>query len=403
MKTQFGGMAGVVLLQILDEEVKILVRDSNHKNHSRCHYWVRMCGRMVVGKSAKHAGTFPLEVVLGSTVKVTGNPEQPSSERVQFPVAYGTPPKNDLNYQQISMEIEKILKRGKLLSRGLAIELLQRMMGGPSLLGSAAEDVADGKFLDALVVLMFGVEASRNQATLATSVFLLDLIRAGCTYGRNGTKRFTFANAFHSDYFWDDGLPTGGKYRGGWYGGKFPMAVHGTGQGNMGRRYEIVRNANPEDQEALHSLTQRHAVPQRELALLIHWLEASGAAPTEKSVRELIRLRLNQAFVDGVLPLALVGNPRPDTGVHPSLDAIVLADRVHVLYVPFVKAVHYHRSSECKTVPGKFRASPALLALEGKGIKFASEEHKAMLSCPLDEAKARHLNPCPWCCEPTRK
>ncbi|MCP3060135.1 hypothetical protein LXT21_15230 [Myxococcus sp. K38C18041901] len=235
-------------------------------------------------------------------------------------------------------------------------------------------------------------------------MFLLDLIRSECTYGRKGTKRFTFAKAFHSRYYWDDGLLTDGRFKESWYGGKFPMAVHGTGSGNMRRRYEIVgAPGSSSNQEALEYLTQRHAVPQREIALLVHWLEASGAEDTAESVEECIRTRLHQAFVSGTLPQALPQNPRPDTVEHVKLDSLSVDGDQKVFVVPGPAARHYHLDPTCKTVPGKFRTHHSLHSREGGGIEFSMNTLPSLVLCSREDAEEDGLTACPWCFDVERR
>jgi len=123
-------------------------------------------------------------------------------------------------------------------------------------------------FIDAMIVLMFGVEAGRNWSSCATSLMLLELIAWKQTYGSQGTKLFTLAKAFHHETkTWEDD--------GALYGGKHPMATHGTGSGNLIDRGKVVSVSGVGWDRAMSSDPKHHMVVYRELSILRHWLQFS--------------------------------------------------------------------------------------------------------------------------------
>lgn len=124
------------------------------------------------------------------------------------------------------------------------------------------------KFLDTLLVLMFGVEASRVNATYLTGVMLLDLIANNARFGRL-SRLYTWNNAFTSGpgYRWQDDQPRD-------YGGKFPLAVNSTGRGNFSDRAAMLQG--PNEQQALDAILsdpQKHQVPRKEISIILHWLQ----------------------------------------------------------------------------------------------------------------------------------
>lgn len=181
------------------------------------------------------------------------------------------------------------------------------------------------KVLDALLLLMFGVEASRNNDTLLTSLFLLDLIRAKQVYGKNKDKRFDWKCAFISrhGYQWDDNESNS-------YAGKYPMAQTSTGSGNLGQgtpenpgrgailfakkqvppvceldaagkptknidwRFGIKEYVYSEEeaQSIFEKAWQRHAIPRREMSIVIHWLEAYSQSETFNTCNNIVELEL---------------------------------------------------------------------------------------------------------------
>jgi hypothetical protein len=116
-----------------------------------------------------------------------------------------------------------------------------------------------------MIVLLFAVEAARNWSACATSLMLLELISNRETYGRGGNKLFTLANAFHHDSKkWDPDT---------FYGGKHPMATHGTGSGNLIDRGKIVSSKGVGWELEVSRDPKHHMVVYREASVLRHWLE----------------------------------------------------------------------------------------------------------------------------------
>jgi hypothetical protein len=307
--------------------------------------WVSAAGKLAVTKSTRatwvpcwlwvgHEGT-------GMEVSGSGNP---FSERLEFPTDQGK--KKDLNYQQIAQQIQ-----GQGIGEAIQAEgILWRMQGKPHVRtnGSAA-------FLNAMVALLFGLESSRNQATLATTLMTLDLVMQGKLYGRYG-KPFTLSGAFNSThgYNWDDGKFTSGSL----YGGKHPMAVHATGTGNMRDRYAMTLGMPGGDkvERELDTLNQRHAVPRREISLMVHWLEANikpGLKETrnEMWVGQKIARRLNQAYYGDNPTWLLQSQPRSDTGEHRDLTDYG-GIYFYVVDLSHVKVGRtFHADPGCKLIP----------------------------------------------------
>lgn len=188
-------------------------------------------------------------------------------------------PNNQGSYEDITKTIRQMLKKYKYSASKLARILLKKLSGK-----DYPDEIEENHkvFLNSLLVLMFGVEPSRNNTTLLTSLLLLDLIRAKQRYGsRNEIFDWRCAFVSRHGYHWDD-----------WehkpYGGKYPMAQSSTGKGNLGagvqgkkgvllygRRDFIEKNSSEEIlSQLLDEYPQRHAVPRREISLVIHWLDS---------------------------------------------------------------------------------------------------------------------------------
>jgi hypothetical protein len=285
-------------------------------------------------------------------IKISGS-DTLFSERLEFPTEKGS--KKDLNYLQIADQIKGLGINQSTLARSI----LTRMAG-------LNEDGATGDtaaFLNAMVALLFGVESSRNQATLATTPMLLDLISQSKFYGRNGNKAFTLSGAFNSShgYHWDDGEYDG---NGSLYGGKHPMAVHGTGSGNMGDRYAMT-STKPSDRKKIalaeiDTLNQRHAVPRREASLLVHWLEANVTSSSthktdEKWVEQAISARIARAYQGK--PWILPGSPFADTGIHTQpTNRNHDGSLVNLNALFYLKTSNtYHKYKDCKLIPMPWR------------------------------------------------
>ncbi|WP_143177628.1 hypothetical protein [Cystobacter ferrugineus] len=272
------------------------------------------------------------------------------SERVFFlghPIR-GVSTKADLNYKIVANEFGRLFPH--IDDSRIAQDIVMRMVGRAS---QQTFNENQRNFVAGMTALMFGVEASRFPSSLATSLFLLDLIIYGMGYGREGTKKFTLAKSFHSGD-WDNGE---------WYGGKYPYAVHGTGSGNMRMRSRIAVRDQPAHFDNLVNLPQRHAVPRREVTLLIHWLEANLSkqqlvALTPDAVFDLIKARLELSYVAQELAAPFDHAPRRFTGVHAhALDqrpSLVSSGGIVFWYDG---GSFYHVDPKCKTLPG-YQARP---------------------------------------------
>lgn len=185
----------------------------------------------------------------------------------------------DLSYPAIGEEFQK------LYDLKFTDEVLVKFMFNGLLCKNITDKYKKTKiFMNWLVALMFGVEAGRNKCGLLTNLMLLDMVNAGTTYGDN--KKITLKKLFVSEkgYKWDIG--EGAKK----YGGKYPMAVHGTPSNSIFKRYQVnskidvVRNN-------IHGLNldefgrKKDAVLLREVSLIIHWLEAYMGEDTISSKR----------------------------------------------------------------------------------------------------------------------
>ncbi len=196
--------------------------------------------------------------------------------RVCFPSQFFT--REDLRYFEIGL-IFKQMDR----SADVATEMLERVKGN---YGKSFGTDYDG-FIDAMIVLLFGVEAARNWSTCATSLMLLELIAKGVTYGTQA-KLFTLANAFHHDSkMWDEKT---------YYGGKHPMATHGTGSGNLIDRGKIVRSKGIGWEFEVSKDPKRHMVVYRELNVLRNWLQFTEAHCGSLTVEERIKQLLQTYF-----------------------------------------------------------------------------------------------------------
>ena len=287
------------------------------------------------------------------------------SERIGFsPRAAGEVPgkgnveKGDLNYIEIGQVFKKMVGGDPASDMRIANQLLMMMMGAdvPGLTAPQKD------FMAGMVALMFGLEATRFPSSLATSIMLLDLVRKGCTYGRNGTSKFTLAKAFDKpDVSFDHGEL---------YGGKFPCAVHTPGPENSRNRRmlgELGLNPKPEWerdertflQDATLKLNHRFVVPRREVTLFVHWIEASIPDDTQlrrmdsTTLETLLFRRLTSAYSSSVPnnpPDQLPGNPRRDTGQHlfEPYSVNPLDDRSHVFW--YDNGKYFHNSLDCKLI-----------------------------------------------------
>ena len=352
IKEQFAGIPGIRLLQILDaaihsavEEMRDRIPKQNDATYSMNQgwKWLAAAGRLAVTASqwSYYNSWVPCDLIVGpdseaTRVRVNGALDTPFSERLEFPGIVG---KQDLNYGEVAQKIQTLGMNEHQQAEGI----LYRLKGMTHIPTTPGKD-----FLHALTALLFGVEAGRNAATLGTSLMLLDLVRQQKRYGRGGAKPFTLSGGFHSshNYLWDDPEAH-------WYGGKHPMAVHGTGSFNIRDRYEAVRG-NVAVIREIETESQRHAVPRREVTLLVHWLESNvkeGQWVNEQTVRNWIDARLRVAFAGASSPVwELPGSPQNQTGNHATVTwqgAPVMAK--HKYTERWTRS--YHAGVECKLLP----------------------------------------------------
>ncbi|EAU64421.1 hypothetical protein STIAU_5501 [Stigmatella aurantiaca DW4/3-1] len=281
-------------------------------------------------------------------------PPRPWSERLFF---YAN--QSDLNYGEIASAFEGI-RSGGISDQQIASDMLA-ILGCKHV--KTKYTSPQQQFLSGMVTLMFGMEASRFPSALLINLLLLDLIKYGKTYGRAGKKRFSFANAFRhgegdNELHWDNGRDSErelGTLEHEWYGGKYPYAVHGTGSGNMAKRTEMTDWAEGGRLKSnFLALSQRHAVPRREVALVIHWAESN--LPDEKlkdltmqALYDMLLARLRQAYVGTKEEFKLEHDPRADTGFHRAMPAPEeLSDKVFW----YTKGKYYHVAPHCKLLPG---------------------------------------------------
>jgi len=359
IKTSFQGIAGPKLLQILDQAVVTTIKraKANVKKSSINGWnvyamnagawtWLAACGKLAVTNSNQRFTWVPCWLNVGpeGTGMAVSGSAKAFSERLEFPTERGD--KKDLNYLQIAQQIRALGIDEAFQAEGI----LWRMTGQPHV-----RTAGGAHFLNAMVALLFGVESSRNQATLATTLMLLDLVQQRKHYGRQH-KVFTLTAGFNSSqgYTWDDGQFASGSL----YGGKHPMAVHGTGTGNMRDRYAMTLGKPTGEQVALEmeTMNQRHAVPRREISLLVHWLEANINPGVKETLNEVwvtqkIQGRLAQAYF-GPNPTWLLPNePRTDTGQHADL-----TDYGGVYFYVVDSGKHkvgrnFHADPGCKLIP----------------------------------------------------
>lgn len=151
----------------------------------------------------------------------------------------------------------------------LAKALLSRIAGKPY----PDQFKPSEKLLDTILMLVIGVEGSRNNVTYLTWILLLDLIAGNHTYGE-ASRAFSWFNAFVSPagYEWDDFENNG-------HPGKDPMSATSTGKGSLRDRATLISCAReypkdiPKIMQALLEQPQHHRVARREISLLVTWLK----------------------------------------------------------------------------------------------------------------------------------
>jgi len=315
-------------------------------------------GLAVTGKKSDTT-RVPCRLLVGTNkdvVLVSGDPNIAWSERVEFTMSVLK--KRDLNYEDVSLGFARYCPG--MTDGAIASSLLGMVMGtNPARRKAPAptsRDLDRDAFLAGMATLMFGVEASRFPSALVTGFLLLDLIIGERTYGRDGIKRFTLANAFHSNR-WDNDE---------WYGGKYPYAVHGTGSGNMVKRNELA-SGNSALLPNFRELPQRHAVPRREVSLLVHWLEAKlsrakVAEVTPEVVVNLLIERLSMAFIEHTIPWLPKGKSWQETGTHSLRSGELLELTRSGRVVWHHGGLYYHYDERCKLFPMAHGEEPLFLS-----------------------------------------
>ncbi len=312
-----------------------------------------------------------------------------------------------LSYEEITSYLKKI----PVSQEELAEIILNRISGSPYPENWYELPIAI-KFLDSLIVLMLGVESSRNNATLLTSLMLLDLIKSKQTYGSR-QQVFSWCNAFVSEhgYKWDD-------YENKDYGGKFPMSQQSTGTGNLGQglykelgvlqkgrgiifeqtltviggvtfdsagkpKVNYVNKYTCDEktiQEEFDKYPQRHAVPRREITLIVHWLnsladktpltQCQSQAELEAAIKKVFKQRLDEGLgftpkshKDSwltALPNKIDNNPKSEvvsdasaTKANGFIISHTLTQKENGRTAQYDKKNVYHRFDvRCKLIPG---------------------------------------------------
>lgn len=337
--TKDGDLDAAALLNIMDSALATKLatapacaRQGGIFTVARGGHWLSLLGKLAMGTAivpfgARRNSALPCTLKIGNT----GSPMPiyefgGTTERIDFPagaVAWvgGRADKRDLNYLQIAEGFRRLNNAGH-DDDDIAADLLLKMKGQATATDYGANANA---FMEAMVALMFGVEASRFPSAFMSSLMLLDLVRTKKCYGRDGTKRFALATAFDSGKSFDFNCL---------YGGKFPCAVHEPGKGNASNRRVLgelgnqandatVRNGNfarGEGVGMLLELNHRFIVPRREVTLLVHWLEARIGAAAIPYVRKatlqtVLETRIDQACGNDPAP-PLPYAPRKDSGMH---------------------------------------------------------------------------------------
>jgi hypothetical protein len=179
--------------------------------------------------------------------------QQGTTERLHFPAALlqtltnatTLPTHTDLSCKEIADITQTRITTRNTTDKQYAKWQLARLKGeaGP-------DKTVDRQWLDCVNTWMFGVEASRNNATFVTGVMTLELIAAG---------ELTYKHAFAENQ----------------YGGRFPMATLQSGTGNMAARRKLIEHA--ENGKAAGMKTDRMnpqwlAISLKEAVLIKQWL-----------------------------------------------------------------------------------------------------------------------------------
>lgn len=332
-------LSGISLLRLIHEVVQNTIaqycdKEKQKENPLKVNngqFWIDIIGHLTTFHTSHDYSTatwLDCKITINNAKEITVIKKN-NGELVKFP-------DDKHSYEDITEKLREILKKYKFTHSILAEVLLSRVAAAdyPSQLNSQTipwQD-KDKEFLDALIILMFGVESSRNNTTLLSSLLLLDLIQHNQVYGSRNTP-FNWENAFVSryDYHWDDF-----EYKN--YGGKYPMSSQSTGSGNLGKgkpqdpgvlkygRGDIFVETMPNFfgitdpqmeksychtesflEEQFNEYPQRHGVPRREISLVVHWLESLtsdnkkllAVAKDETDLKEKISQLLETRLIHG--------------------------------------------------------------------------------------------------------
>jgi hypothetical protein len=343
--------------------------------------WVYLANR----KALKAPGRLPCLVTIANGTPVscaTGG--LAGGERVFFPGG------KDLNYEGVAEGAT--LFKGK--DAAWAQFILNRAAGMDNTVVDAASD-----WVDALIVLLFGMETARFHSGLCATVLFLDLIANAKAYGRTG-RQFGFDNAFHMGS-WEDGE---------WYGGKYPYATHGTGSGNNYMRNVLAKDYQLALANHFAGLPQRHAVPRREVSLCVHWLESSlGPTPDlydddlNTKIQNALSGRLKDFYWRNQARANLRFSPNATSGVSafggdkgakaalPNMDAMIWWHKVPYEGKNPTKYYHAAENPQCGARTGVARG-PILIQQEKENFQRTMEERGK----PTEKAQATAFSRPEW-------
>jgi len=239
----------------IQEAQKNVVLNKVKKGHLliiRTDDWLAAAGTMAGTPSKDMVSATFVETIsirnksLTLQLKKTGH-----TERLYFPnellktITGQTPSKTDLSCKEIVATTDKRISALKTTDKKYAKWQLARLRGE-----SGPDKTTDRQWLDCVNTWIFGVEASRNNATFVTGVMTLELIAAG---------KMTYDQAFSEND----------------YGGQFPMATILSGSGNMTARRKLIEHA--ENGKAVGMKTDRMhpqwlAISLKEAILIKQWL-----------------------------------------------------------------------------------------------------------------------------------
>lgn len=255
------------------------------KGHYRIHStddWLRSAGHLVANPSKDMITNTPFfdTLCVGRRKVLLTLKKQGTTERLYFPAALlqtitkatTLPTHTDLSCKEIADITETRITELKTTDKQYAEWQLARLKGeaGP-------DKTVDRQWLDCVNTWLFGVEASRNNATFVTGVMTLELIAAG---------ELTYKHAFAENQ----------------YGGRFPMATLQSGTGNMAARRKLIEHA--ENGKAAGMKTDRMnpqwlAISLKEAVLIKKWLIHFKHADSQMSKKTI--LAKYEAAVSGVL------------------------------------------------------------------------------------------------------